>query len=309
MQPLISVVVPMYNESAVLDILFQRLIPVLQNINPAWEVVCVNDGSSDDTLPRLRGWAKHEPRIRYISLSRNFGKEAALTAGLDAARGKAVIPLDADLQDPPELIPDLVAKWSEGWRVVLATRVSREGEGWFKRFTAAAFYRFMGMITPFDLPPNTGDFRLMDASVVEVIRHMPERTRMMKGLFAWAGFKPAVVYYQRPPREGGMPKQNWRMLWRLAKDGVFSFTTLPLRLSTYVGALISLGAFGYGMYIIIQTLIHGVQTPGYASLMVVMLFTGGLQLLSLGIIGEYVGRTYRESKHRPLYVVEEVGGN
>lgn len=303
-----SVVIPMYNEADGLDVLFARLIPVLESVTPAWEVICVNDGSTDGTGAGLRGWREREPRIRYLALSRNFGKESALTAGLNHAFGRAVIPLDADLQDPPELIPSMVALWREGYKVVIATRRSRAGEHWFKRGTAWLFYRLLARVTSIPVPHNTGDFRLMDQQVVQVLRLLPERTRFMKGIFAWVGFRSACVYFDRAPRSSGQPKQSLFKLWGLAKDGIFSFTTLPLKLTTYLGVLISTLAFGYAFWLLLRTLLLGVDVPGYASIMAGILCMGGVQLICLGIIGEYIGRIYRETKHRPLYVVEEYSG-
>jgi len=303
--PLLSLVVPMYNESEGMAQFFSRALPALEGITASWEIVCINDGSQDNTLELLKGYHARDPRIRYLSLSRNFGKEAALSAGLHNTLGQAVIPLDADLQDPPELIPQMVALWKQGYKVVLATRAQRTGDGWFKRLTARAFYRLMSHLTRFEIPENTGDFRLMDAQVVEVIRLLPERTRFMKGLFAWAGFKSTRVYYDRPQRSAGQAKQDFSRLWQLAKDGIFSFTTFPLRLTTYAGAALSAFSITYAVYLFVRTIVRGVDVPGYASLMTAILFIGGVQLLSLGIIGEYVGRIYREAKHRPLYVVDE----
>lgn len=304
----LSVVIPMYNEADGIGVLFSRLIPVLDGITPQWEIVCVNDGSADSTLDNLKEWSHREGRIRWLSLSRNFGKEPALTAGLHHAVGQAVIPFDADLQDPPEVIPQLVEKWHEGYKVVLATRRTRRGEGWIKRATAALFYKLMGKIMTVRLPHNTGDFRLMDRQVVEVLRLLPERTRFMKGLFAWVGFSTTQVYFDRAPRAVGDAKLNFGALWRLAKDGIFSFTTLPLRFTTYMGAMVSTVAFFYAGWLILRTLIFGVDVPGYASIMATMLCLGGVQLISLGIIGEYLGRIYRETKQRPLYIIEESAG-
>ena len=307
-QPLLSVVIPMYNEADGLAVLFGRLVPILEAIAPEWEILCVNDGAKDDTLAQLRQWHAREPRIRIVSLSRNFGKEAALTAGLNHAQGQAIIPMDADLQDPPELISEMVAKWREGYKVVLATRRTRAGDGWLKRVTAWAFYKLMGSMLTIHLPQNTGDFRLMDRSVIEVLRLLPERTRFMKGLFAWVGFRTTQLYFDREARAVGTAKQSWCSLWRLAKDGIFSFTTFPLRLTTYLGMLISLVAFGYAGWLILRTLLFGVDVPGYASLMAAILCMCGIQLVSIGILGEYLGRIYRETKQRPLYVVEETLG-
>jgi glycosyltransferase involved in cell wall biosynthesis len=306
--PMLSIVVPMYNESEGVDVFFATLCPILSSITLDWEIICINDGSSDDTLMHLKHHAAADHRIKFVSLSRNFGKEAALTAGLHHAFGQAVIPIDADLQDPPELIPDMVAKWQEGYKVVLATRSKRDGDSFFKRTTARVFYKLMGNLTRFHIPANTGDFRLMDAEVVSVIRLLPERSRFMKGLFAWVGFTSTTIYFERKPRAKGEAKQSYRSLWELAKDGIFSFTTLPLRLTTYLGALISLVSFSYAVFLILRTLIFGVDVGGYASTMVAILCIGGIQLLSIGIIGEYIGRIYRETKQRPLYVVEEKGG-
>lgn len=307
-QPFLSLVVPMYNESAGMSVLFERLAPVLNGLKQDWEIICINDGSKDDTLAHLKTWHAREPRIRYISLSRNFGKEAALTAGLQYAFGQVVIPFDADLQDPPELIPDMIAKWKEGFKVVLATRRQRLGEGFFKRGSAAAFYWLIGKVTSIKIPSNTGDFRLMDQQVVQIMRLLPERTRFMKGLFAWVGFSTTCVYFDRAPRAVGEPVQSFSKLWRLAKDGIFSFTTLPLRFTTYLGVTISTLAFGYALWLLWRTVVHGADVPGYASLMAAILSMGGVQLICLGIMGEYLGRIYRETKNRPLFVVEEAGG-
>jgi polyisoprenyl-phosphate glycosyltransferase len=306
--PILSVVIPVFNEADGLSALFDRLLPILENVTPEWEIICVNDGSRDMTLKGLQYWRTMDSRIKYLSLSRNFGKEAALTAGLHHTTGQAVIPLDADLQDPPELIPDMVAKWREGYKVVLATRRTRDGDSWLKRHSALMFYKLMSRVTTVEIPQNTGDFRLMDAQVVEVVRLLPERTRFMKGLFAWVGFSTTQLYFDRPARAVGEAKQSWRSLWRLAKDGVFSFTTMPLRLTTYLGLCISAVAFAYAIWLIVRTLIFGVDVPGYASIMAAVLSLGGIQLVCIGILGEYLGRIYRETKHRPLYVIEGHGG-
>jgi glycosyltransferase involved in cell wall biosynthesis len=294
----------MYNESDALEGLFLKLLPVLEGVTSDWQILCVDDGSKDDTREKLRQWHDKEPRIQLLALSRNFGKEAALTAGLFHAEGQAVIPIDADLQDPPELIPEMVAKWREGYKVVLAVRRNRNGDGCLKRISALCYYKLMRAMHV-DLPANVGDFRLMDRQVVEVMRLLPERTRFMKGLFAWVGFKTTSIYFDRPQRAAGEAKQSVRSLLRLAKDGIFSFTTLPLRLATYMGVLISLVSFTYAAWLVLRTLVLGVETPGFASIMVAVLFMGGIQLISLGIIGEYIGRIYRETKQRPLFVVEE----
>lgn len=301
----ISIIVPMYNESEGLDAFFRRVIPILNGITQHWEIIGVNDGSKDDTFARLKAYALSEPRIAVLSLSRNFGKEAALSAGIDHARGAAVIPIDADMQDPPELITEMVAKWKEGFKVVLATRRNREGDNWLKRVTALGYYRLMNHLTRIDIPYNTGDFRLMDRQVVEVVKRLPERSRFMKGLFAWVGFSSTQIFFDRPTRAYGQGKQSYFKLWHLAKDGIFAFTTMPLQLTTYTGILISVISFGWAAFYIFRTLLFGVDVPGYASIMVTILCMGGIQLVCIGIIGEYIGRIYREAKQRPLYVVEE----
>lgn len=300
---LISVIVPMKNESAGLETLFSRLIPVLDS-QGKWEIICIDDGSTDNTLELLRQQSLSDQRVKVISLSRNFGKEAALTAGLNFAGGDIIIPIDADLQDPPELIPEMVAQWKQGFKVVLATRKSRD-ESWLKRKSAGAFYNIMGKFGTVKLPKNTGDYRLIDRQVLEALKQLPERTRFMKGLFAWAGFKTTTLYFDRPPRHAGKTNWSYLKLWRFALDGIFSFTTFPLKMWTYVGVIISFLSFIYGSVLIIRTLLYGIDVPGYASIMTVMLFLGGIQLISLGIIGEYIGRIYRETKQRPLYIIEE----
>ncbi len=304
---LISIIIPMKNESAGVEILFSRLEPILDSLAKTggkWEIICVNDGSNDNTLEILRAKSLVNPRVKVLSLSRNFGKEAALTAGLEYAKGDVVVPLDADLQDPPELIPEMVSQWKNGFKVVLATRKTRN-ESWMKRKSAGAFYNIMGRFSTVRIPKNTGDFRLIDRQVVEAVKLLPERTRFMKGLFAWAGFKTTTIYFDRPARFAGTTNWNYWKLWKFALDGIFSFSTFPLKIWTYIGVIISLISFLYGSFLIIRTLLYGSDVPGYASLMTVILFLGGIQLISLGIIGEYIGRIYRETKHRPLYVIEE----
>ncbi len=301
----LSILIPMHNEQDVLEKLFARLIPCIEEVTTDFEIVCVDDGSRDDTLALLKGYHRKDARIKLIALSRNFGKEAALTAALDHCIGDAVIPLDADLQDPPELIPEMWAKWKEGYQVVLATRKSRPGDSWFKRVSAEGFYKVINSVSTVKIPRNTGDFRLMDRSVVESVKQLPERTRFMKGIFAWVGYKTHTIYFDRENRAAGSTSWNYRRLWHFALDGIFSFTTVPLRIWTYVGAVISMLAFLYALWIIFHTMYYGVNLPGYASLMVAVLFMGGIQLISLGVIGEYVGRIYRETKQRPIYLVGE----
>lgn len=306
--PELSLVAPMYNESEVIDAFFNAVIPILNELAPHWEIVCVNDGSRDDTLAKLKGWHTREPRIKILNFSRNFGKEAGTTAGIDYTTGKAVIPIDADLQDPPELIRAMVTKWREGFKVVLATRSDRREDDWFKRHSALTFYRLISAMSEVSIPQNTGDYRLMDRQVVEALKKLPERTRFMKGIFAWLGFSTTTIYFERPQRFAGTTSWNFWKLWKLALDGIFSFTTLPLQVWTYLGAGISLLTFVYGSFLILRTLLIGTTVPGYASTMVAILFLGGIQLVSLGVIGEYVGRIYREVKGRPIYIVEETIG-
>ena len=304
----LSIVVPMWNEAQVLDTFFARLVPVLEGVTPRWEILCVDDGSTDDTYDRLRAFRADEPRIRLLRLSRNFGKENALSAGLDFADGAAVIPMDADLQDPPELVPDMVAKWREGYDVVLARRSSRDGEGWVKQATARLFYRLIGRLGQVEIPENVGDFRLLDRRVVEALAALPERSRFMKGVFAWLGFRTAVVDYARAARAAGTVKQNWPRLFSLAIDGIVSFSAAPLKIWSYIGFSIAAFAGLYGIVIILRTLIYGIDVPGYASLLVVTLFFNGLVLLGLGVIGEYLSRVFIEVKRRPVYVISDHEG-
>ena len=303
---LISIVVPMYNEAQIVDRFFDAIIEVLNELKMPWEIVCVNDGSSDETQNRLLSRREAEPRIRIVSLSRNFGKDIALTAGLDFARGEAVIPIDADLQDPPRLIPEFIEKWKAGFDVVYGSRISRDGDSASKKASAALFYRLHNYISETKLPVDTGDFRLMDRKVVDAIKRLPERNRFMKGLFAWTGFKQASIEYARESRAAGQAKWSYWRLWNFALDGITSFSTLPLRVWSYVGAFLAIMSGLYGSFIIVKTLIYGVDVPGYASIMVAVLFVGGIQLISLGVIGEYIGRIYIETKQRPLYVVADV---
>ncbi|MDJ0742521.1 MAG: glycosyltransferase family 2 protein [Xenococcaceae cyanobacterium MO_167.B27] len=304
----ISVVVPLYNEEENIEYLFTRLLSVLDKLKTSYEIVCVNDGSKDNTLKQLIEHHQENPVIKVINLSRNFGKEIALTAGIDYANGAAIVPIDADLQDPPELIEELVAKWREGYDVVYATRRSRQGETWLKRLTADAFYKTIGKMTSITIPPNTGDFRLLDRKVVEAIKKIPERTRFMKGLFAWVGYKQTSVMFDREPRAAGTTTWNYWKLWNFAIDGITSFSFVPLKIWSYVGLFISFLSLLYASFLVIRTLIFGIDVPGYASLMVAVLFFGGVQLITLGVIGEYLGRVYEEVKGRPLYFVRESYG-
>ena len=305
----LSLIVPVMNEEAAIDAFVARVVPILQKLDdPAarsFEILFIDDGSSDSTLAKIRAANAADPRIRALSFSRNFGKEAALSAGLDAARGLAVIPLDVDLQDPPEVIAPMLAKWREGFEVVYGVRDNRETDTLPKRLTADLYYRAHNWLSADKIPEHAGDFRLLDHKVVEVIRRLPERNRFMKGLFAWAGFRQAAVAYHREERKLGTSKFSYWKLWTLAVDGITSASTVPLRVWSYVGALVALGALAYAGFIVVRTIAFGIEVPGYASMMVAILFLGGLQLLSLGVLGEYVGRILTETKQRPLYVVSE----
>lgn len=304
--PLISVVAPFYNEELNIERFFPAVLDVLQTTGMAWEIVCVDDGSGDRTLEYLLAAAKAEPSVKVLKLSRNFGKEAALTAGMEASAGDVVILLDADLQDPPELITRMLDKWREGYDVVYGVRQSRNSDSLGKRITAGGFYRTFNRLTPTPVPANAGDFRLMDRRVVDRVRELPERTRFMKGLFAWVGFKSTAITYDRPGRVAGESAWGYWKLWNFALDGLTSFSTMPLRIWTYIGLTVSLLSFLYASFLIFRTLVVGVDLPGYASLMVVILFLGGIQLISLGVIGEYLGRVFIEVKRRPIYLVDRV---
>jgi glycosyltransferase involved in cell wall biosynthesis len=304
----ISIIVPVHNEAAGIDAFFAQLIPVLEGLGTTWEVICINDGSADTTLDLLVELHRRTPAIKVISLSRNFGKDVALSAGFDFACGAAVIPIDADLQDPPELIVPMVAKWREGFDIVFATRKRREGDSWFKRTTARYFYEIFDRITDVPVPHDTGDYRLIDRRVVDVLVRLPERTRFMKGLFAWVGFRQTSVTFDRQPRHAGDTKWNYWRLWNFALDAITSFSSLPLKIWSYLGVAISLFAFLFALFLAGLKIIRGIDLPGYASLMVAVLFFGGVQLISLGIIGEYLARMYSEVKGRPLYLVRDTWG-
>ncbi len=304
----LSTVVPIYNEADNISPFFDRLNTILDALGETYEIICVDDGSTDESVDLLIAERSRNPAVKIVRLSRNFGKELALTAGLDHAVGAAVVVIDADLQDPPELIPALLAKWREGYDVVYARRVSRAGDNLAKRATASWFYRIFNRLTDVAIPNDTGDFRLMDRRVIEALSELPERNRFMKGLFSWVGFRQVAVDYERESRAFGTTKWNYWRLWNLAIEGITSFSTVPLRIWSYVGVIFALFAISYALFLIFRTIMMGVDVPGYASLMVVVLFLGGINLLTLGIFGEYLGRTYMEAKGRPLYLVRERHG-
>ena len=306
--PVISVVIPMRNEADNINKLFQRLESVLAGMDETFEIICVNDGSIDDTEKQLREKIKTFSCLKVVSLSRGFGKERALSAGLDRVGGDAVVVLDADLQNPPEAIPEFIKKWREGYDVVYGVRNRRYGESPVRKYFSNLFYKLFNRVSDISIPQNSGDFRLMDRRVVDVICLLPESNRFMKGLFAWVGFRQIGVNYDQSMRTAGHTKWNLWRLWNFALDGITGFSTLPLRLWSYIGVGVALGAIVYALYLTIKTLILGVDVPGYASLMAVVLFLGGIQLITLGVLGEYLGRMYRETKRRPIYVVREQWG-
>lgn len=306
--PTLSIVVPMYNEEEALDGFFSRVQRALQTVTPSYEIICVNDGSRDLTLARLRAAAEKDPRIKVVNLSRNFGKEIALSAGLDHAEGDAVIPIDADLQDPPEVIPLMVAKWRAGAKLVLAKRRDRSSDSWLKRLTAGGAYWLFSKLTHPRIPQNVGDFRLMDRVVVDAIKRLPERSRFMKGLFAWIGYEAETVEYDREARSAGETKWNYWKLWNFALDGITSFSSLPLRIWSYLGFGVSLLAMAYLGWTLLKTLVFGIDVPGYTSLLCVMLFFNGISLIGIGVLGEYLARIFTEVKARPLYIVSETIG-
>jgi glycosyltransferase involved in cell wall biosynthesis len=300
----LAVVVPVYNEEDVVREFHKRLSEVLHGIAMKSTVVYVNDGSADRTLQTLLELRQGDPRVEIIDLSRNFGKEIALTAGLDHADADAVVVIDADLQDPPELIPELLQTWREGYDIVYAQRSGREAEGFFKKLTSYAFYRIIQRMSRVRIPEDAGDFRVLDREVVRALGKLRERNRFMKGLFTWVGYRQRAVRFHRHGRYAGQTKWNYWKLWNFALEGFTSFTTAPLKISTYFGLAVAMGALTYGLIIIYKTLVFGESVRGYPSLMVVVLFLGGAQLMTIGILGEYVGRMFDETKGRPLYLVQ-----
>lgn len=305
-EPVISVVVPAYNEQEVLFEFHRRTKAVLDDLNLSHEIIYVNDGSEDQTMDILRLLHESDSDVVVLSLSRNFGKEIAMTAGLEHVRGAATVVIDADLQDPPELIVDMVDRWRQGFEMVFARRTQRDGETFLKKITARLFYNTIRRISHVDVPTNTGDFRLMSRRVVQAVLSLPEHHRFMKGLFAWVGFSHIAVEYRRDPRFAGKSKWNYWTLWNYALEGLTAFTIAPLKIATYLGFVIALAAFGFAALIVYKTAMYGDPVHGYPSLMAVILFLGGVQLVFVGILGEYVGRTFNEAKRRPLYFVDEL---
>lgn len=303
----LCVVVPVYNEQEVLPEFHRRMCAVLDTLDMKSELIYVNDGSTDATLDVIDKLRARDSRVMLVDLSRNFGKEIALTAGLDHADGDAVVVIDADLQDPPELIPELIAQWLAGYDVVYAKRSFREGEGVVKKATAFLFYRIIQKLSRVRIPEDTGDYRLLSRRAVDALGQLREQHRFMKGLFAWIGYPQKAVIYRRAPRFAGNTKWNYWKLWNFALEGITSFTCLPLKIATYVGLASAFAAFAYGSYMMVRTIIYGNPVPGYPSLVVAILFLGGMQLLSIGVIGEYLARMFDESKQRPLYFLKGGG--
>ena len=306
--PQLSVILPFHNESAGVRHLLQRLYPALGQLGLTYEVICIDDGSSDNTYAALVHEREFDQRLKVARFARNFGKETALTCGLHLATGDAAVTMDSDLQHPPELIAKLVEKWREGFQVVYATRIDRKTDGGLRRLFSRAFYSVFRHIADIQMPEGAGDFCLLDRKAINALNALPERNRFMKGLTAWVGFRQATVPFEVGLRDSGQTNWSFFRLMRFAFDGLSSFSTLPLRIWTWCGALVSFAAFAYALYLIIVTLLFGADVPGYASLMVGILFLGGLQLLSLGIIGEYMARIFTEVKARPLYFISEKVG-
>jgi glycosyltransferase involved in cell wall biosynthesis len=301
---LLSIVVPTFNEEEVLMAFNKRLSSVLDKMPLNTEIVYINDGSTDKRLDIMKKIKEKDPNVAIVDLSRNFGKEIALTAGLDHANGDAVVFIDADLQDPPEFIPELVKHWMNGYDVVNAKRIRREGETFLKKITAHIFYRIIKKSSSVYIPEDTGDFRLLSRRAVNALKQLKEKHRFMKGLFAWIGYPQKTINYQREPRFAGKTKWNFWGLWNLAVEGITSFTIAPLKMATYFGLITALGAFVYAIFIICKTLLYGDPVRGYPSLIVVILLLGGVQLVTIGVVGEYLGRVFNETKQRPLYLLK-----
>ena len=303
---LLTVIVPAFNENETIEEFYARLSMAMNAIQQNYEIVFINDGSQDGTLSTMKRLQDKHGTITIVDLSRNFGKEIATTAGIDNAKGDATVIIDADLQDPPELIEKLIEKWSEGYDVVYAQREQREGETWLKKKSAELFYRLMQKLGPVKLPINTGDYRMMSEEATEAVKQFREHNRFMKGIFAWIGFPSVGVTYNRDPRYAGETKWNYIKLWSLAIDGITSFTIAPLKLATYLGLTIAAASFFYAIYIIFNTLVIGEAVRGFPTLSILILFLGGIQLIFLGVIGGYLGRIFNETKNRPLYFTKQV---
>jgi glycosyltransferase involved in cell wall biosynthesis len=301
----LSIVVPVFNEEEALPALHQRLVQVLHHAGTSWEIVYVDDGSSDGTATALAAIQARDRAVAVARLSRNFGKEAAMSAGLRLAQGEAVVLIDADLQDPPELIPRMLQAWRDGADVVHMRRRTRAGESWFKRATAHAFYRVINWLSEVPIPPDVGDFRLLSRRAVQALNGLPEHNRFMKGLFAWVGFRQTTIDYDRQPRAAGRTKWRYRKLWHFALEGITGFSVGPLKLATWVGLASALAALVYALAFVLKTLVYGDRVAGFPTLIVTILLLGGLQLMSIGILGEYLGRLFIETKQRPLYLLEE----
>ncbi|HUV21982.1 MAG TPA: glycosyltransferase family 2 protein [Gammaproteobacteria bacterium] len=303
--PELSIVIPLFNETPMLSELFARLETTISSLSKRTEVILVDDGSSDSTWLDITHYAPQSFSTRCFALSRNFGKEAALTAGLHAASGQAVVILDADCQDPPELIPEMLQHWAQGAGVVNMKRRSRDGESWLKRKTSSIYYRLLGMLSEVPIPANVGDFRLLDRRVVDEINRLGERNRYMKGLLAWPGFNQVTLEYDRQPRVSGNSKWNYWQLSGLAISGITAFSNKPLRIASWMGLMVALSAFAYGLWILLRTLLYGDPVSGYPTMMLVILFLGGIQLMTIGILGEYIGRVFTEVKNRPNYIIRD----
>jgi len=305
----LSLVAPVFNEQSVSKSFMTAIDQVFdEEVFISLEIIFINDGSTDATLDELLMLQQNDSRIVVVDLSRNFGKEAAISAGLQIASGDVVVPIDIDLQDPPSIILEMIKKWRDGYEVVLAKRINRDSDSWFKRAAANFFYKAHNQLSNLQIPDNVGDFRLMDRKVIEALKQLPETSRFMKGLFAWVGYKTTTVEYVRPKRVAGNTKFTAWKLWNFALEGLTSFSTVPLRVWTYLGILTSLTSLVFAIYIVGKVVISGVDVPGYASLMVAVTFLGGLQLIGIGVLGEYLGRTYIESKRRPVFLVRQVYG-
>ncbi|SMQ84323.1 Glycosyltransferase involved in cell wall bisynthesis [Bacillus sp. OV166] len=303
---LITLIVPAYNEEEVITQLYDRIYGLMESLSKyQFEILFINDGSKDNTLKMIKSLREADPRISFVDLSRNYGKETAMIAGFDYAKGDAVVIIDADLQHPPELIEEMIKYWEEGYEDIYAKRTKREGEPWLKKFTSKKYYELLQKTTRIPILQDVGDFRLLDRRCVDALKEFRESQRYTKGMYSWIGYKKKEITYEAAPRAAGETKWNYSGLVDLALEGITSFTTFPLRLSTIMGFIISICTFIYLIFIIIKTIISGPDVSGYPSLMVVILFLGGIQLISLGIIGEYLGRIFNETKNRPLYFVEE----